>query len=167
MGGGGCDAFTVGQVVRSSSLPSQGKPPGSRCKATASVYGATSSSSLSILIAEQPIRDKTAALAALLQSNTPPTPSPAPPLSYLRIFVSPFLWLRGQISFMAAEDSDKTAAQCLCSDAVRCSLSGTAGHASIKRFIPVGGWPIMEGTEMCRGFFGSAAAFLSPSAFIV
>lgn len=41
---------------------------------------------------------------------------------------------------MPAEDSAKTDAQCLCSDAVRCSSSGTAGHASVKRFIPLGGW---------------------------
>lgn len=43
---------------------------------------------------------------------------------------------------MPAEDSAETDAQCLCSDAVRCSWSGIAGHASAKRFIPLDGWHV-------------------------
>lgn len=45
---------------------------------------------------------------------------------------------------MPVEDSGETDAQYLCSDAVRCSLSGNAGHACAKRFMPVGGWHILH-----------------------
>lgn len=49
---------------------------------------------------------------------------------------------------MSVEDSAERDAQWLCSDAVRCSWGGSAGHPSFKRFMPVDGWHIMLVREM-------------------
>lgn len=61
---------------------------------------------------------------------------------------------------MFVEYSAKRDAQYSCSDAVRCSRSGNAGHASAKRFMPVGGWHIMLWVEMCPVLLSSSSAAL-------
>lgn len=61
------------------------------------------------------------------------------------------------------------------SDAVRCSWNGSAGHASAKRFMPVGGWHIMLRTETrpfllsssTAGILNSFTGLLSLYAFCV